>query len=202
MIRGDTAAVRWWRLRPWSANPLMRGSDRLEAVAVVLLVAIMLLLVPVAGVIGTDSYAQLTERSHQQAIEERQVPAIVLDDDPDDVAVRDPMAEYSSRLEPVLARWEVEGVEHTGLVGLDSRGETGETVRIRVDEKGDYIPASRTGTENAIAALGAALAFLILETVGYVLTLLGIHGVVNRHRISQWHREWQDTRRLPGWPIG
>ncbi|WP_245207935.1 hypothetical protein [Rhodococcus gordoniae] len=75
-------------------------------------------------------------------------------------------------------------------------------MRIRVDEKGDYMPAPRTGTENAIAALGAALAFLILETVGCVLTLLGIHGVVNRHRISQWHREWQDTRRLPGWPIG
>ncbi|MGX7726203.1 Rv1733c family protein [Rhodococcus sp. 5G237] len=201
MIREDTLTVRWWRLRPWSANPLMRGIDRVEAVAVVLLVGLMLLLVPVAGVVGTVSYAQFSERSHQQMAEGRQVPAVVLDDDPDDVSVPDPLAESSPHFDSVLARWEYDGVEYIGRVGLEGRGRTGETVRIWVDETGDYMPVPRTGTENAVAALGAALVILVLGTVACALTLFGVHVEMNRQRLSRWDRKWQEAGRLPGWPI-
>jgi len=201
MIREDTRAARWWRLRPWSANPLMRGIDRVEAVAFMLLVGLMLLVVPVAGVVGTVSYAQFSEQSHQQVTEGRQVPAVVLDDDPDDAPVPNPLAESASSPGPALARWEVDGVEHIGRVGLETRGHTGETVRIWVDATGNYMPVPRSGTENALAALGAALAIVVLGTVTCALTLFGIHVVMNRQRFSRWDRKWQETGRLPGWPI-
>ncbi|MCD2140301.1 Rv1733c family protein [Rhodococcus pyridinivorans] len=202
MIREDTLAVRWWRLRPWSANPLLRGIDRVEAVAFMLLVGLMLLVVPVAGVVGTVSYAQFSEQSHQQVAEGRQVPAFVLDDDPDEASVPNPLAESSSSPGPALARWEVDGVEHIGRVGLEARGRAGETVRIWVDETGDYMPVPRTGIENALAALGAALAILVLGTVTCALTLFGVHVEMNRQRLSRWDRKWQEAGRLPGWPIG
>jgi len=202
MSREISVAVRWWRLRPWNANPLMRGSDRIEALAVVLTVAVVLLLVPIAAAVGTASYTQLTERSHHAITGGRQVPAIVVDNDPEDMSVRDPLSENASRIGPMIARWDVEGTEHTGLVDLGTRVEAGETVRIWVDEAGDYMSAPRTGSENAIAALGTALAVLILGVVGCTLTLLGLHGVMNRHRMARWQQEWQQARRLPGWPIG
>ena len=202
MSREVMAAVRWWRLRPWSANPLMRGSDRIEAVAVVLMVAAVLMLVPLAGVVGTVSYAQLTERSHQEITGSRQVPALVLDNGVSDVSVRETVPESSSVPEPVRARWEVDGIEHTGQVGLETRARVGETVRIWVDEAGNYIPAPQTGTENAIAAFGTASAFLALGAMGCVVTVLGVHGVMNRHRMARWQQEWQQVRRIPGWPLG
>ncbi|WP_349536385.1 Rv1733c family protein [Rhodococcus rhodochrous] len=201
MIREDMLAARWWRLRPWSANPLMRGIDRVEAVAFMLLVGLILLVVPVAGVVGTVSYAQFSEQSRQQLTDGRQVQAVVLDDDPDDASVPNPLAESASSPGPALARWEVDGVEHIGRVGPEARGHTGETVRIWVDATGDYMPVPRSGTENALAALGAALAIVVLGTVTCALTLFGIHVVMNRQRFSRWDRKWQETGRLPGWPI-
>lgn len=90
MSRKDPVVVRWWRLRPWSPNPLIRGSDRIETVAVIVMVAVVVLLVPIAGAIGTVSYAQLTERSHQAITGARQVPALVVDNDAGGMSVRDP----------------------------------------------------------------------------------------------------------------
>lgn len=113
-----------------------------------------------------------------------------------------PLAESSSSPGPALARWEVDGVEHIGRVGLEARGRAGETVRIWVDETGDYMPVPRTGIENALAALGAALAILVLGTVACALTLFGVHVEMNRQRLSRWDRKWQEAGRLPGWPIG
>ena len=202
MSRKDPVVIRWWRLRPWSPNPLMRGSDRIETVAVIFIVAAMMLLVPIAGAIGTVSYAQLTERSHQAITGAQQVPALVVDNDAGAMPVRDPVSETSTGLAPVLARWEAAGTEHTGRVRLETRAEAGETVLIWVDEDGKYRPAPRTGTENAIAALGTALAFLVLGTAGCALVLFGLHWVMNRHRIVRWQQEWQQVRRSPGWHIG
>lgn len=39
MIEEQTLVVRMWRLRPWSGNRLMRGSDRLESMLVLFVVA-------------------------------------------------------------------------------------------------------------------------------------------------------------------
>ncbi|ANS27942.1 hypothetical protein R1CP_16270 [Rhodococcus opacus] len=38
MSGGETVLARWWRLAPWSGNPLMRRSDRMES-AIVLVVS-------------------------------------------------------------------------------------------------------------------------------------------------------------------
>ncbi|MFV9427684.1 MULTISPECIES: hypothetical protein [Rhodococcus] len=58
-----------------------------------------------------------------------------------------------------------------------------------VDETGNYMPVPRTGTENAVTALGAALVILVLGTVACSLTLFGVHVVMNRQRLSRWDRK-------------
>ena len=53
------APVRWWRLQPCSRSPLMRGTDRVEAVLVTLVVTVVLLLVPVCAAVGTETLLTL-----------------------------------------------------------------------------------------------------------------------------------------------
>lgn len=63
---------RWFQVHTFGRNPLVRGSDRLEAVIIVLAILVSLLAVPVAGAVGTAVYdarrAQyLTEARTQRA---------------------------------------------------------------------------------------------------------------------------------------
>ncbi|OZC80943.1 hypothetical protein CH274_12080 [Rhodococcus sp. 06-418-5] len=45
--------ARWWRLAPWSTNPLMRGRDRTAALAFACAMAVILGLVPFAALLGS-----------------------------------------------------------------------------------------------------------------------------------------------------
>ena len=47
---------RWFQVHTFSRNPLVRGSDRLEALIIVLAILVSLLAVPVAGAVGTAVY--------------------------------------------------------------------------------------------------------------------------------------------------
>lgn len=64
---------RLWRSAPWSRNPLMGGFHRLETVAVAVIVAFVLLMVPIAGAIGTVYYANSSERAQGERDTRKQV---------------------------------------------------------------------------------------------------------------------------------
>ncbi|MCZ4586043.1 hypothetical protein [Rhodococcus opacus] len=83
----------------------------------------------------------------------------------------------------------------------DVGARAGQTVTVWVDEGGNYIQAPPTGTDNAIGAISAALAFLMLGTVGCGLLLLGIHWLLATSHRSQWQREWQSPGHIPRWPV-
>ena len=44
---------RWWIARPLGRNPLLRAADRLEALLILVVIAGWLLVVPIAGAVGT-----------------------------------------------------------------------------------------------------------------------------------------------------
>ncbi|MBH5143639.1 MULTISPECIES: hypothetical protein [Rhodococcus erythropolis group] len=79
MIDSYMTPVRWWRLRPWSENPLMRRSDRIESVVILIVAVTVLLLVPLAGAIGTAAHARLTDQARSAAVSGRQVQALLLE---------------------------------------------------------------------------------------------------------------------------
>ena len=77
----------------------------------------------------------------------------------------------------------------------------GQTVTVWVDKDGNYMAAPNTATDNALGAIGAALGFLMLGTVGCGLLLLGVHWLLDKHHRSQWQREWQGLGHAPGWSV-
>ncbi|WP_455566898.1 hypothetical protein [Rhodococcus koreensis] len=99
MRRGEPAPVpvaapiRWWRLRPWSRNHLMRPSDRYEATLMLLTSVLVLLLIPVAAAFGTATHTRLEHQTHTLRAAVHQVPAVLLEDtyvapDSPDYAIR------------------------------------------------------------------------------------------------------------------
>ncbi len=199
MIDSNMTPVRWWRLRPWSGNPLMRRSDRIESVVILIVAVTVLLLVPLAGAIGTAAHARLTDQARSAAASGRQVQALLLENS------RPPVAENPTRAptghDQVRAQWEVDGTERSGLVDTDVGAEAGQTVTVWIDTSGNYMHAPNTGTENAIEAISVAFAFLMLGTTAGGLLLLGIRCLLAAYRRSGWQREWQSLEHTPGRPV-
>jgi len=72
--------IRWWRLRPWSRNHLMRSSDRVEATLVLLASMLVQLMVPVAAAFGTSTHTRLQHQTEALRADVDQVPAVLLED--------------------------------------------------------------------------------------------------------------------------
>jgi hypothetical protein len=50
--------TRWWRLRPWNRNHLMRRTDRYEGLLVLAAATLVLLLIPIAAAVGTATHTR------------------------------------------------------------------------------------------------------------------------------------------------
>ena len=129
--------IRWWRLRPWSRNHLMRPSDRLEATLMLLTAAVVLLLIPVAAAFGTATHIRLEHQAQALAAAVHQVPAVLLEDtypapDTPEYAIRPVGTQHTAR-----ARWTAPHGEHVAAVPTDTPAKAGQTVTISVDADGN-----------------------------------------------------------------
>ncbi|MEU2005179.1 hypothetical protein ACH47B_29240 [Rhodococcus sp. NPDC019627] len=182
--------VRWWWLRPWSRNPLMRRSDRLEAALVVLAAVLILLAIPVAAAFGTATYTRLEHRTQALRAGVHQVPAVLLEDThpaPDtlEASVRSTGTQDTAR-----ARWSTPHGHRTAQVPTEGPAKSGQTITISVDANGNLtgpIPSSRDTTVLAVsAAVGvwASAAGAVLLPTALARTLLA------RNRLRQWEQDW------------
>ncbi|WP_430336034.1 Rv1733c family protein [Rhodococcus sp. ACT016] len=199
MTNTTISFTHWWRLRPWSGNSLMRLSDRLEALSILVIAVVLALLVPVAGAVATNTYSHLSGTAETDRERDHQVSAVLTDDAPQPLVST--AASAANRVEHAHARWSVNGVTHTGLVTADSGAKAGQTVPIWIDPVGDNVRAPRSGLDNALAAVGAAVGVWAAGSTGCVLVVLGLHWQANRHRLRQWQREWDGLDRRTGWSL-
>jgi hypothetical protein len=185
------APVRWWRLRPWSRNHLMRRSDRFEATLVMLTAVLVLLLIPVAAAFGTATHTRVEQQAQALRAGVHHVPAVLLED----TYLAPGSPEYTIR--PVgsrntaRARWTTPGGDHVAAVSTDTPAQAGQTVTISVDADGNLtgpIPDSR---ENTVLAVTAACGVWAL-TAGAVLLLTALaHRLFTRNRLRRWAHEWR-----------
>jgi hypothetical protein len=176
--------VRWWRLQPCSRNPLMRGTDRVEAVVVALVVTVVLLLVPVCAAVGTETFTSLQQQSRALAAQARPVPAVLLVD-----PGIDPQAEPAVRIIDTgassWARWTVDGREHTGQVPAPPQARAGDTVTVPVGPDGELLDP-RGGTENAVLAIAAACGLWAALAGAGGLVICAVHRMLIRSRLRVW----------------
>ncbi|UNN05142.1 hypothetical protein [Rhodococcus opacus] len=183
--------VRWWRLRPWSRNHLMRPSDRIEATLMLLTAAVILLLIPVAAAFGTATHTRLEQQTQALRADMHQVPAVLLEDtylapDTPEYTIRPAGSQHTAR-----ARWTTPGGERTAAVPTDTPAQAGQTITISVDADGNLtgpIPDSR---ENTVLAATAASGVWALTAGTLLLSTALAHRLFTRNRLRRWAQEWK-----------
>ena len=126
----DTFTVRsprWLVVRLFGRNPLIRISDRIEALALVLVVVVSLLALPIGAAVGTAVYDSRSRLYAEQAQAKTQVTATVIDSPArgDTITVR--------------ARWFAAGAEHTGAVKAQPTAKPGDVIEIWVNKDGSHV---------------------------------------------------------------
>jgi hypothetical protein len=152
-------------------NPVLRASDRVEALVVALAVKVSLLAVPVAAAVGTAVHDSRRDVCAAQHHTRHLVTATITDGAADNNISRTNTA-------TMAARWSAAGAEHTGAVTAQSATKPGDHVAIWVDNNGaatdEPTPTTRAGVDAVTAALfmwagvTAAAAILLAATPGSV----------------------------------
>ncbi|MGV8873657.1 MAG: hypothetical protein ACOH2Q_14095 [Rhodococcus sp. (in: high G+C Gram-positive bacteria)] len=176
---------RWWRRSPWIANPLMRLPHRIERTAVVLGIAVLLLLIPVAATIGSVSYSDLSLRSQQQRAQYVLVDARVID-------TTNAMASGVDASATATVQWTAaDGSVRSGSTQVPSSVQIGDTTPIWRDTNGNLAQAPATA---AGAVINGAATAMFVWCIGAVV----VGGLVyltaaasERARMRQWDRDWQ-----------
>lgn len=163
-------------------DPLVRTTDRIEALVFVLAVVVSLLAAPITAAVGTAVYDSNRHLYAEQAHTRHTVAATVTDV---------PASQQISRTGTTIvsARWTAVGAEHTGAVKAPSTAKTGDPIEIWVDSNGVQVPAPIPTTRAAAeAAMGAVVIWICVAAIA--ATLFTVTGAVcDRIRFTGWQHD-------------
>jgi hypothetical protein len=177
---------RWWLVRAVGRNPLVRGSDRLEALTVVLAIFAIITATPIAGAIGTAVHESRRGIYAEQATNLHTVTATAIQNS------TVPGNPSSARIPTVRAQWSAGGVEHTDTVRTSHARRAGQQFTIWVDNAGDYTSAPAPASRATVDAIGVAILFwLAVSAVAGTVSVL-LRKWLNRIRFAQWDKQFRD----------
>lgn len=170
-----TLDPRCWRIgRIFGRNPLLRRSDRVEALVAVVVLVVSLVAIPVAGVVGAVVYGARDRQYIQQARDRYAVTATVTDTAVDGSGAT------------VLARWPVAAGEHIGPVHHSTAAKVGDRIQIWLDKDGNPV-APPTPTWHAGGdAVAAVMAPLLIVFFGMTSFVTRVRSRLDRARDAQW----------------
>jgi len=170
---------RWPIVELFRRNPLLRASDRIEALAAAVAVMVSLLAIPVAAALGTAVHDSQRDAYAQQHRSRHHVTATITDDT---------AAQRISRTNTITmaARWSAAGTEHTGAVTTPSATKPGDHVTIWVDNNGALTEEPTPTTRAGVDAVTAALLMWAAVTAAAAILLAAIRAVCDRIRAIRW----------------
>ncbi len=191
-IASDTRPIRLprWRFAHLiGRHPLVRASDRVQALVLVLAVVMTLVAVPVAFAVGTAVY----EARSRQYGEHARMSHVVTG------TVTSYKVAYHESLGPtiaVLARWSAAGTEHSGPVPAPAGVKLGDTIDIWVKDDGTHAgPPPTTADEEAVAA---GLAMWLGVAAAAAAAVAGTRAACDRARRARWQRDITGLVRAAG----
>ncbi len=173
-----TLDPRRWRIaRIVGRNPLLRRSDRIEALVVLLSLTAMLLTIPLTGVVGAAFYSARERFYIQEAHERHRVTATVTDTLLD-----------GSGASVVRAKWTAPAGECTGTLQLATPAKVGQTFGIWVGKDGNAaFPPTPKWHAVFDAVIMAGVALLIVCSALASLVAI-VYSRLNRARDAAWER--------------
>ena len=182
----------WWIQALGRSNPLVRCSDRIEALVLVFAVVLSVVALPVAGAVGTYVHEERSLRYIEAAQTRHEVLAT---------------ATEAGQIVPELrtvsfaaeAVWSEGGLPHRAVVPWSDRAKIGDRQTIWVNNQGDYVgPPASSGQ-----AAGEAVAIALAVWLGVVgVSAAAVHLIrrrLNHWRHAQWDRELNISRDNDGW---
>ena len=170
---------RWPIFGLFRRNPLLRASDRIEALAVAVAVMVLLLAIPVAAAVGTAVHDSRRDIYAQQHHTRHLVTATITDE----TAAQNISQTNTATM---AARWTAAGAEHTGAVTAQSAAPPGDHVAIWVDHNGALTDEPTPTTRAGVDAVTAALFMWAGVTAAAVILLAGTRAVCARIRAIRW----------------
>ncbi|BBY20244.1 Rv1733c family protein [Mycobacterium stomatepiae] len=170
---------RCWRIaRIVGRNPLLRRTDRIEALVTVIAFAVSVLAIPLAGVAAGVTYGVRNQVYVQEAHERHAVMATVTGATAD-----------GSGITVVQAKWPALHGERRGSVEVAHAAKVGDHTTIWVDKGGDPV-APPTSTWQAVGdAFVTALAILLLIGIAVASLAISVRSRLDRARDAQWDHE-------------
>jgi len=173
---------RWWVLRAFGRNPLVRAIDRLELLIVAVGVFVVVVAAACAGAMGTAVHDKRSGVYLVQAQTRHAVTARAIDDSTIVVGVDDTATRVS-------ARWQADGIDHNGVLAWHGAVKTGDPLRIWVDRDGKRVDAPTPTAQAGVDAV--CVAYSAWQTV--VLAVAGAiwwgRSRLDRRRDSAWERD-------------
>jgi hypothetical protein len=174
-----TLDPRCWRIsRIFGRNPLLRRTDRIEALVMLAALVVSLIVIPVTGVAGAVVYDARHSRYAQEARERHAVMATVTDARVD-----------GSGTTVVQATWPVAAGERTGSLELTTAAKVGDRTEIWVDKAGNSVARPTPPWQAVGDALATAMATFLLVGGGMTSLAVGVRSRLDRARDAQWERE-------------
>ena len=140
----------WWVLRACGRNPLVRASDRLELLIIVLGISVVLLAGACAGALGTAVHEARSRVYIAQAQSRHAVIARAIDDSTTVLGADDNTATR------VSARWQADGTEHTGSLTWHGTVKAGDPLSIWVNRDGNRVDAPTPTAQAGVDAVCVA----------------------------------------------
>jgi hypothetical protein len=171
-------------LRALERNPLVRVSDRLEALTFVAVLMLVVLAIPMAAQIKADTYDSTLHRANEQAQSRHSVQAVV---------VQGSMGLPTDFDTPlyVTAQWHDGSRLRTETVASPATVKAGEPLTLWVDTTGRVVPAPLTPTDAEVSAITFASTAWVLIAVFSGLLALAVRFGLDRSRARAWERELQ-----------
>jgi hypothetical protein len=175
---------RWHTVRSFGRNPLVRVSDRVEAVAVALAVALSLLFAPVAAALGTSTYTTRNQLYTAQAQTIHSQRAMVTA-----AEGSEPSSGGRNGYPAVTIRWMAGSVEHANTSISPAGVGVGDHIDIWVDHEGNRVTPPPGHAQAAVDAVAVAvLSWLGVVTVATALAT-AIRWGLDVRRGAHWEHE-------------
>jgi hypothetical protein len=168
-------------LRLFSRDPLVRASDRVEAV-IALAALVVVIAAAGAGALATMVHDARTQMYIEQAKTRHPIVAVALEN-----SKKTTSPETSVSM--VYSRWDANGTDHASVLSWDEDVKAGDRLQIWVDAGGNRVsqpsPVSRAVTDAVSVAIVAWLSAVLAVTA--VVSAVRSHA--NATRDAQWEQE-------------
>jgi hypothetical protein len=177
---------RWW-VQVVRRNPLVRGSDRIEAVVLAIAVILTIVAIPLAGAVGTFVHEERTRLYADEGQTRHQVIATATAD-----------GEIVSKLRSITfsaeAMWMDAGRSHSGVVSWPDQAKVSDRQYIWVDGEGEPAGPPSSPSRADSEAVVAALAVWLGVAVASVALVYVVRHWLNRWQFAEWDREIKASR--------